>query len=85
MRKQINSCAGKHPYKTKQEANVAAKHLNRSGGLRVVSYKCTVCQSVHIGHDSKGRRLNPKDKFKKKLIDYDYEQKTHIADRRFLK
>jgi len=85
MRKQINSCAGKEAYKTKQQANVAAKHLNMLGGVRVVSYRCTVCSSVHIGHDGKGRKLKPKGKYKRKIIDYEYEPKTHVADRRFIK
>lgn len=75
-----NQCQGKHPYPDKESANITATHLNRLGGRRLNSYKCGVCGKFHIGHNSKGRKLQPHDKHKNKQIDYVYEPGLHIVD-----
>lgn len=80
-----NQCVGKHPYETKEAANVSAAHHNKLGGRRLVSYRCGVCGAIHIGHHSKGKRLNPKDNTKNKPIDYEHIPGVHIGDKRFLK
>jgi hypothetical protein len=83
-----NQCQGKHPYPTKESANITATHLNKLGGRRLNSYKCGVCSMYHIGHNSKGKKLQPHDngkKAKNKITDFDHEPTIHIGDKRFLK
>lgn len=48
------SCNGKNSYKTKKEADVSIRWINRKGysesGRRLNSYKCEGCHSWHIGN-----------------------------------
>lgn len=85
MRRLDNSCEGKEAYESLEKANLACAHLNKMGGLRMNSYKCTLCASFHIGHSCKGKKLNHKDKFKKDPITYVHQSRTHIVENKFLK
>jgi len=58
-------------------ANISATHLNRQGGRRLNSYKCSACGFYHIGHNCKGKKLKPYTNEKKKPIDHDHEPGIH--------
>lgn len=85
MKRIENECEGKSIYDSLEQANDAVAHLNNLGGPRVNSYKCQVCAKFHIGHNCKGKKLSPKDKFKKTPITYVHQSKTHIVENKFLK
>lgn len=84
MVKQDNMCSGKEKYKTKEDANLSAAHLNKMGGRRLVSYKCEVCSGssnyFHIGHENKRKKMPHNDKTKNKQIDYVHEPSIHVVD-----
>ena len=86
MKRIENCCEGKIIYESLEKANEAVRHLNQLGGLRVNSYRCQENKShFHIGHNCKGKKLSPKDKFKKTPITYIHQSKTHIVENKFLK
>jgi hypothetical protein len=80
MVRQDNMCSGKEKYKTKELANLSAAHLNNMGGRRLVSYKCSVCDFCHVGHENKRKKMPRNDKTKNKQIDYVHEPGLHIVD-----
>lgn len=88
MIKKDNSCQGKIAYASKELANITAAHLNSLGGRRLSSYKCPTCSVFHIGHNAKGKGMQPHDKQNKKknkITDFDHEPTIHVGNKRFLK
>jgi len=73
-----NQCSGKTKYDTKEEAGRAAVSMNKLGGRRLVAYHCPDCNCNHIGHESKGKKLDPNNKNKK--IVYNHHPGTHVVD-----
>lgn len=50
MRPHSETCAGKKPYGTRDEARSAAAALHRAKGWRVSAYRCKACAKWHVGH-----------------------------------
>jgi len=72
-----NRCNGKTAYPSKEKANETAKHLNGLGGKRVVAYHCKDCGSVHVGHESKGKKLGADKTGKNKIIHHNHVPGVH--------
>jgi len=72
-----NRCNGKTAYPSKEKANEAAKSLTKSGGGRVRSYKCPDCGSIHVGHEAKGKKMNPHKQIKNETIHHNHVSCVH--------
>jgi len=53
-----NSCLGKIPYDTAEQANSSVANINKGRKKkRMTSYRCPHCGKIHLGHQNKGKTM----------------------------